>query len=564
MTTGRRAMASSDSSAFVLGLVVVIAVLIGANYSVMQLALRHTTPLMLTAMRPHPSRAGTEEPSQTSSNLFPTAELTPPRSPTPKPKEFSLDPVGSVASSPSSPKRSRPNNNQQVKESISNVPENAPHASPVTPQLGGDNDRAPLSPLSVGPTTPVDNVPHRPMSSASSVASSITGMTGITGTQPSHYRMLTSTAAERKRTVAACRALRAQITRFEEAFIQLHGRPPKGQTERAPLATTYAQYREWKRAIRADAACRIQALFRGASTRWRLLRSNDPNISKVVLSRAGRSGFSSLGSISQIPGQDSVLQELSIPSEIGDNKPGSALSKSGGYGSPGGPQWGSQGGSRRRSGSNDGFTSGSNIPMPISSSSGSNKGVAVGEPGTLSELQAKKRDLKQQLKQYDMNFARRHGRMPVKAEKEPIRHLYEKYNALKSQITQMEQEGRKPVSPVPPPQSSSPTMLAQRTVSPVGSDSEESGPRRTTQQGGARRTSSSTSSPAGAPTQDLSALKAEKGRLHQMLRSYEKDFFKEHQRQVSSFADIRPVASQYRRYKEIKKAIAALQQSGER
>jgi hypothetical protein len=41
-----------------------------------------------------------------------------------------------------------------------------------------------------------------------------------------------------------------------------------------------------------------------------------------------------------------------------------------------------------------------------------------------------------------------------------------------------------------------------------------------------------------------------------MLRSYEKDFFKQHKRQVSSFADIRPVASQYRRYKEIKKAIA--------
>ena len=39
---------------------------------------------------------------------------------------------------------------------------------------------------------------------------------------------------------------------------------------------------------------------------------------------------------------------------------------------------------------------------------------------SLPELQARKRDLKQQLKQYDMNFARRHGRMPVKAEKEPM------------------------------------------------------------------------------------------------------------------------------------------------
>ena len=102
------------------------------------------------------------------------------------------------------------------------------------------------------------------------------------GSQPSHYRMLTSTAAERKRTVAACRALRAQITRFEEAFIQLHGRPPKGAAERAPLATTYAQYREWKRAIRADAACRIQALFRGAMS-TRALESPIESVRNVVV-----------------------------------------------------------------------------------------------------------------------------------------------------------------------------------------------------------------------------------------------------------------------------------------
>ena len=58
-------------------------------------------------------------------------------------------------------------------------------------------------------------------------------------------------------------------------------------------------------------------------------------------------------------------------------------------------------------------------------------------------------------------------------------------------------------------------------------------------------------------SQDLASLKAEKATLHQMLRSYEKDFFKQHKPQVSSFADIRPVAGQYRKYKEINKAIAS-------
>ena len=164
-----------------------------------------------------------------------------------------------------------------------------------------------------------------------------------------------------------------------------------------------------------------------------------------------------------------------------------------------------------------------------------------------------------------MNFARKNGRMPVKAEKEPIRHLYEKYNALKSQISLMEQDGRQSsaASPISLP---SPSVLPQKTLSPTGSDSgDDFSPRGNAQPvNKGSPPGASSSSIIGPMSQDLTALKAEKGRLHHMLRSYEKDFYKEHKRQVSSFADIRPVASQYRRYKEIKKAIAALQQGGEK
>jgi hypothetical protein len=204
---------------------------------------------------------------------------------------------------------------------------------------------------------------------------------------------------------------------------------------------------------------------------------------------------------------------------------------------------------------------------------------------SLPDLHARKRDLKQQLKQYDMNFARRHGRMPVKAEKEPIRHLYEAYNALKNQITQIEQDGSQGSAPMQAPVSptvSPPGQQQQRVVSPPGSDTVQSGgdsssaspvppqARRRVPRAAAPQVSAASSSTglakapspavaaasAGPPAPDLASLQAEKAQLHQMLRSYEKDFFKEHNRQVSSFADIRPVASQYRRYKEIKKAIA--------
>lgn len=220
---------------------------------------------------------------------------------------------------------------------------------------------------------------------------------------------------------------------------------------------------------------------------------------------------------------------------------------------------------------------------------------------TLPELQTRKRELKQQLKQYDMNFARQHGRMPVKAEKEPIRHLYESYNALKARISALEREGSGMVQGSPMQPSGAPVPYRRSTAvtnssnasnasdnssasgeepaneaaaaykankrkekmhpgSGRGYGDPSSGP--TVPGSGSAGSSVGMVTPSGAPPNDLAALKAEKQQLHQMLRSYEKDFFRLHNRQVSSFADIRPVASQYRRYKEIKKAIAALQQQG--
>ena len=201
-----------------------------------------------------------------------------------------------------------------------------------------------------------------------------------------------------------------------------------------------------------------------------------------------------------------------------------------------------------------------------------------------------------------MSFARRHGRMPVKAEKEPIRHLYEAYNNLKNQIIQIEQEGRHLPAAVAPTSVAPVPMPQQRTVSPPsgseGSDDSAAGSRISlnplprnrrkmprpvaslssgVSTAGGSTTSGSTvasipmstasassgnnaSSSSSLDGLDLTALRAEKSNLHTMLRSYEKDFFRENNRQVNSFADIQPVASQYRRYKEIKKAIAARQQ----
>lgn len=534
------------------------------------------------------------------------SKTTPPRSPKspmrdgveqapPLPKP--TPPVAQTPFTPVSPRRSI----ALSPPSSQNSREESKESAPFTPTLGA-SPSAPLSPSSVGSST-AELVSYRP-SSGSSVIS-----TGSGASQTAHYRTLTSTASERKRTVAACRALRAQITRFEDAFIQLHGRAPKGAAERAPLATTYSQYREWKRAIRADAACRIQALFRGARTRWILIRSDDTNMSRVIQNRAGRRDHPGGPSPRGMANQENLLNQIGIPVEIGetgdlgttsalkpslsssigsvkapppnsDSFPGQATSQSLA------PQWASQV-VRRRAGSGDrtpdGFPT-TIVPsaLPVTTTSPPPTTPSGGATVSLAKLQTRKRELKQELKKYDMDFARKHGRMPVKAEKEPIRNLYESYNQLKSQITMMEQEGLRHapastlqpmilpvVAPVAPPPSR--MLVAPPTPPDSSTDSDRSIDSSGLVGGRVKRKHnirsppvSSTSTPAGAPSQDLAALKEEKAKLHQMLRSYEKDFFKEHQRQVSSFADIKPVAIKYRRYKEIKKAIAALQGSSDR
>lgn len=513
--------------------------------------------------------------------------------------------ISSTPFTPISPRRSRalsPPSSHNIREGGADGQQAS--LAPFTPSLG-TSSVAPLSPSSLGTSSTSDLVSYRPGSGASVTS------TGPGALQAAHYRTLTSTASERKRTVAACRALRAQITRFEDAFIQLHGRPPKGAAERAPLATTYSQYREWKRAIRADAACRIQALFRGASTRWVLLRDEDEAIGDIIRRRAGRHQFAR-EAVEQAPRQPTSQAGLFLPNDIGEPdhgrspalKPASNSSIGSSKGSvtsmeesfPGQSsgqmltpqsQWATEV-VRRRTAAGGGRTH-DGSPVLIAQKTLSSP---MGTPppnstldmsgASLPDLQAKKRELKQQLKQYDMNFARRNGRMPVKAEKEPIRHLYENYNLLKSQISSMEQEGpgarhgapgiqQLTVNAVPQAQPQPSRLMTAPPTPPDSSDSDRSidssgllGSSRGKRKQLKSPPMAASSTPPGAPSQDLAALKAEKGQLHQMLRSYEKDFFKEHNRQVSSFADIKPVASQYRRYKEIKKTITALQGASER
>ncbi|KAL9184128.1 hypothetical protein ACHAXT_002214 [Thalassiosira profunda] len=442
--------------------------------------------------------------------------------------------------------------------------------------------RAPSAPLSPGSSLGGSSTGSSTLRSAGTVGSStVPQMTPATTTRE-QYRALTSTAAERKRTVAACRALRAQITQFEDHFARMHGRPPKGAAERAPLASTYMQYREWKRAIRADAAGRIQALCRGAGVRMRLARGADRAAASIPLDMGGddADAFAARARLetratSRRPGgdADNGVEVEMVPESNVSLSPNNRRNRP----SAAGPQQ-QQPQMRERPQQTP------SSPSPKSRSRSSLPDVSV---MSLAELQQRKRELKQQLKLYDMNFHAQHGRMPEKREKEPIRHLYESYNAYKNRISVIE---KGEVQPGPGTAAFRGIHVAEAEVSPMagGSPTYGGGSVSPVDGGGgthhrkpsaAMSSTGSLSSEASEGIQtptldesttgmtdgaspDLASLKAEKATLHQMLRSYEKDFFRQHKRQVSSFADIRPVASQYRRYKEIKKLIASKSSGG--
>mgnify|MGYP000163203622 FL=1 len=96
--------------------------------------------------------------------------------------------------------------------------------------------------------------------------------------QPQHTPKI-----DRKLAVRACRVLRLQIKAFEEAFQETSKRRPRG-SDRRPLASTYRQYRDWKRCIRHDAAAAIQGLCRKRRARP-MVRAPQPPVQQSTIAQ---------------------------------------------------------------------------------------------------------------------------------------------------------------------------------------------------------------------------------------------------------------------------------------
>lgn len=165
------------------------------------------------------------------------------------------------------------------------------------------------------------------------------------------------------------------------------------------------------------------------------------------------------------------------------------------------------------------------------------------KPDRVRELARRKAELKSQLKAFNMDFMKQHGREPEKADKEVIRHLYEEYNGIKSELKialgdmSQRQAGR----------SAHDEHKRRRSGDVIGA----SAPSDNAQAGA--------STTVEADEDRVAALVKEKQALHTLLKEYEKNFQAKYHRAVFSHEDIVPVAREFERYQEVKQLLSNLQ-----
>lgn len=67
----------------------------------------------------------------------------------------------------------------------------------------------------------------------------------------------------RKQLIRVCKGVRSEIQAFESDFLAKNGRRPNPGADRSAIAEKYENYRALKKFVRANAACKIQATYRG-------------------------------------------------------------------------------------------------------------------------------------------------------------------------------------------------------------------------------------------------------------------------------------------------------------
>ena len=347
----------------------------------------------------------------------------------------------------------------------------------------------------------------------------------------------------RKQLIRVCKGVRSEIQQFENEFQSVHGRKPNPGADRAPISEKYDNYRALKKFVRANAACKIQATYRGHLGRVigaRLAKVREEAAAREAASKAAAMYRSEPISIPQTrkgyeephkapqeaPGVRAAPVRASTRGEVSDRDVGSEGNKLSGY----------LAAAKRRL---------------------EEERLRVGRPSEMSqmstkELEDEKTFIKYELKKFDDILGEELGRTLKKADKEPMRPLYSRYHEIKNMLaTSMENKAKG---------TSNENHLEENATNNDGGILQDTSNKAAT-------ASVTKTAPVGnvAPSAEQPSyqqLKQEKRALQQKLHRYESEFFKKNGREMKHHEDIAPVQHEYTEYKRLKGVLASMEAEG--
>ena len=348
----------------------------------------------------------------------------------------------------------------------------------------------------------------------------------------------------RKQLIRVCKGVRSEIQLFETEFQAQHGRKPNPGADRAAIVEKYDNYRALKKFVRANAACKIQATYRGHLGRIessKIHQVKKEELARVAASKAAAMNRSDPISIPQRPGPTAEPLTPQAEKAPANREPIANTDRD--VGAEGNRLSGYLAAAQRRL---------------------EEERARVGRPWDMSqmavkELEDEKTFIKYELKKFDDILGEELGRALKKADKEPMRPLYSRYHEIKNLLATGVQQNNSANEEAAHTDTDGGILqdasnkASTATVSKFTSDAAQRLP---VQQVAAQAEAKE------KPQVSYQQLKQEKRTLQQKLHQYESEFFKKHGRKMKHHEDIAPVQHEYTEYKRLKGVLSSMEAEG--
>jgi hypothetical protein len=338
----------------------------------------------------------------------------------------------------------------------------------------------------------------------------------------------------RKALIRACKQLRNEIHIFEAEFSQTHGRAPAPGTERQPIAPKYEVYRSLKKFVRANAAIRIEAVYRGYRGRRRAM-----SVLRQKEAKREMEGNLDLQTSYLAPAPDRCDMPREGPSV-----------RYGSIGAASVPTSVSTADDQALSGYLEA------AQARLAQDQVMNRRPKIIHSMSLAQKEQEKSFVKHELKRFDDLLTSSLGRPLRKADKEPMRPLYSRYHELKKAIAEHQAQGDTATW--------EPRVLQDHSNSAADNVaiSKEMYSKPAVQEPVVSAGAAGVVDDRLMMAEKYNQIKAQKRALQQKLHQYESEFYKKHGRKMKHHEDIAPVQQEYTEYKRLKALVVQLEEDG--